>query len=270
MKGYKLHQVFFNGGNYTKSVPETLRFITRRCNDSNPFYFIRISDVDRHIITGQIFRLKKARLYRKHCEHFNLSLKKELIEISSVTDPNVTITYHSNKKSLSELKNYNYYCFSCGFYEYENFIPFLKQSFSSSLFLCDKFSYNNELISKMFSVKTFLQLPNEAYLSIDKYYNHIKDIAQDHTEIISAVGFSSKAIGLRLFKDGINIKFIDLGSAVGLISGNAHRPFARKILKNKMPVRWSQLYGEYANAFDCDPHAWKLLEYDLGFKTIRY
>jgi len=252
------------GSEKLQSGLETLKIIQDGCNSPTPFYFIRFSDVDSHIVCDRIKGLQKTLRRERNwaarglkappLEAADPNLQKEMTEVRRLyQQENVVMASHKNKLyPVGSNKAYNYYCFSSGLFYYEHFIPFLKNSFKNTLYLCDDNSNGNELISKMFDIKTFLTLPPSAYFSIDEQYNKVRKLVDGHDTVIGAVGFSTKIIAKRLYKDGINTNFIDTGSVVDIITGNPSRGLSVKIAKGAFTRSWEEIYYAYADAFGCN------------------
>jgi len=246
------------------SVPDTLDFISRRYSSNTPFFFIRFGDGEHKNIknSGSLRkrganlnakRIKKGLEPFKEIDYLSDALRVELTEMMNQEEDDILVISSWNGNSPNRVKRYwNFYVFSCGLVYPEAFIPFLKDTFkdTKNLFVGPDYACEHGMLNRMFNTASTYELPiNNSYCYLDDHYENIRELAKEHDGIVCASGLASKALGKRLYDDGINVGFLDIGSCADGITGLTSRRWISRMTRPEFPMQYEDLIAKYLEAF---------------------
>lgn len=245
-------------------IPSTLKFITERYNQDRPFYFIRNGDGDHQTIKrgpnlwrrAKLRQAKQAKLGLPVQERFeyldeNLTLElRELIEIDD--EEHFIITAWKARSPNKRLRYWNFYAMHEAFLYPEIYIPWLRDTFGGkkNLFVGPKHVCESALARRMYSIHNSYELPGvDSYLALDDNYETIRDLVTEHYGVVCASGSAGKVLGKRLYKEGINTRFVDIGACVDAIVGLKSRRWITKLFRPDFHIKHRDLIEQYKQAF---------------------
>lgn len=245
-------------------IPSTLRFITEKYNRDRPFYFIRNGDGDHQTMKQGHNLLRRAKLrqakqaklglpIQQHFEYLDKNLVRELNELIDIDDEeHFVITSWMAKSPNKRIRYWNFYAMHEAFLYPKIYIPWLVNTFGNkkNLFIGPQHVCDSALASRMYNFVSTYELPGvDSYLALDDNYEAIRDLVADHHGVICASGSAGKVLAKRLYEEGVNTRFIDIGACVDAIVGLKSRRWITKLFREDFPIRHGDLMKEYSLAF---------------------
>ncbi len=223
-----------NGVRMVHSIDTTCDSISKNFCGKDRKFFLRFGDGDFLIMSNQ---------GRDSFHEFSVELRDELIESFSIEDKSymisssigmvnegrmrkglfATFDYDDRLRDISKSLKPGQTLYNAIALAYKSvfdpvwFIDFLNGCVRNKrvLFIGGKSVCGNSLINSVFNVNYEISFPDsDAYNELAEKYDSIKEQCDNFDIVVCAIGMGTRVLAKRLWKDNVNVQFLDIGSIV--------------------------------------------------------